>query len=239
MALHVGLGGFAWGDGLRDAAARATDAFSSQDYKRAMPMLASLAADGDPAADCMVTIMLDRTHGRVSYDADGLAATCVGAAEGEAPAELDLAYHYRTGTIVGRDVVMAAMLYRRAADQGSAVAQKVLGDFYAEGTGVKRDLAAACRWWGRAAVQGQSSEAERNYGNCYLTGTAVPRSDVQALAWWLIAKNNEKDDRSLPAWVFQGDVDGDRLSDALIQRLPADQAAEAQALARAWQPKPE
>jgi len=81
---------------------------------------------------------------------------------------------------------------------------------------------------GRAAMQGESSEAERNYGKCTLTGTGVARSEIQALTWWLIAKNNESQDQDgLPGWVFQSDADADRLSNALMQRLPADQVAEA------------
>jgi TPR repeat protein len=116
----------------------------------------------------------------------------------------------------------------------------VLGDLYAEGTGVMRDLANACRWWGRAAMQGESSQAERDFGTCHLTGTGVARSEVQALAWWLIAKANEKADQDgLPSWVFQSEADADRLSDALMQRLPADQVAEARAFARAWRPQSE
>src|SRR5581483_4430173 len=125
---------------------------------------------------------------------------------------------------------------RHAANQGSPVAQKVLGDLYAEGAGVKRDLATACAWWGRAAMQGHAA-AQRNYGSCYLSGTGVARSEMQALAWWLIAKNNENADKDgLPDWVFQSEADADRLADALLQRLPADQVAQARFLARTWRP---
>jgi hypothetical protein len=36
--------------------------------------------------------------------------------------------------------------------------------------------------------------------------------------------------------VFQSEADADRLTAALMERLPADQVAEAQRRARAWQP---
>jgi len=228
--------GTAQADTLRDGAA----AFAHRDTANAMRLLVPLDQQGDPVAECMVTVMLDQARGRVAYDADALSATCVAAARGEPGAWLDLAGYYRTGLILAKDEAKAAQLYRLAADRGQPVAQKVLGDLTAEGAGVKRDLAAACRWWGRAAMQGESREAQRNYGNCYLSGTGVTRSEVQALGWWLIARSNERRDADgLPAWVFQSDADADRLADALMRRMPADQVAEAQAFARAWKPTAE
>jgi TPR repeat protein len=228
-----GLASTASGDALHDGAA----AFSSQDNTTAMRLLAPLAEAGDPIAGCMVTVMQDRAHGRVAYDADGMAATCIAAAGGKASAAFDLAGNYRTGFILEKDAAKAAALYQRAADQGLPVAQKVLGDLYADGAGVTRDFANACRWWGRAARQGESSEAERNYGKCYLTGTGVPQSEVEALTWWLIAKDHERQDKDgLPDWVFQTEAEADRLSDALMERLPPDQVAEAQERARSWRP---
>jgi uncharacterized protein len=236
LALGVGGSAFAGGDGLRDGAA----AFAGKDYSTATRLLLPLARAGDPVAGCMVTVMRDRALGRVAYDADAMAATCIAAASGSAAAELDLAGNYRSGLIVEQDAAKAAELYRRAAERGAAVAQKALGDLHAEGLGVTRDLAAACRWWGRAARQGESSEAERNYGTCALAGNGMARDEVQALAWWLIAKGNEDQDKDgLPGWVFQSEADADRLMQALMQRLPADAVEEAKAFARAWRPKPE
>jgi len=235
LVLTACLGAAARADALRDGAA----AFAAQDAATAMRLLAPLAEAGDPAAGCLVQIMLDRARGRVAYDAEAMSTTCIAAAKGQAAAELDLAGNYRTGLILDQDPVKAATLYRDAAKQGVAVAQKVLGDLYAEGTGVKRDLATACTWWGRAAMQGQAA-AQRNYGSCYLSGIGVSRNEIQALAWWLIAKNNENADKDgLPSWVFQSEADADRSTDALMRRLPPDQVAEAQALARAWRPAPE
>jgi TPR repeat protein len=105
---------------------------------------------------------------------------------------------------------------------------------------VPRDFASACTWWGRAAMQGQN-QAQRDYGSCYLSGTGVARSEIQALAWWLIAKSREAeaDKVGLPTWVFQSEAEADRATTALMQRLSPDQVAQAQALARAWQPKRE
>jgi len=236
LALVAGLGSAASGDTLRDG----TAAFSNGDDATATRLLGPLADAGDPIAGCMVTVMRDRARGGIAYDIDGMAATCIAAADGRPSAQLDLAGNYRTGLILQKDAVKAAQLYRLAAEQGLPVAEKVLGDLYAGGIGVKPDLASACRWWGRAALQGESGEAQRNFGNCYLSGTGVPRSEMQALAWLLIAKRNENQDTDgLPSWVFQREADADRLAAVLIQRLAADQVAQAQALARSWRPKPE
>jgi len=234
LALTARLGASA--DPLRDG----TAAFANKDYAAAMPLLAPLADQGDPRAGCMVTVMRDKARGGVAYDIDDMAATCIAAAVGTASAELGLAGHYRTGLIVEKDPVKAAKLYRLAADQGLPIAQKVLGDLYASGAGVTADLAAACHWWGRAAMQGGSSEAQRDFGNCYLAGDGVPRSEMRALAWWLVARDNEdKNTDGLPDWVFQREAEADRSAEALLRRLPADQAAEAKAFARAWRPAPE
>jgi TPR repeat protein len=236
LALAGVSGTGAAADALQDGAA----AFARNDTAAAMRLLAPLEQQGDPVAGCMVTVMLDRARGRIAYDAAAMAATCIAAAHRERTAELDLAGDYRTGRVVEQDAAKAAPLYRRAAEQGSPVAQKVLGDLYAQGSGVPRDFAAACAWWGRAAMQGESSEAQRNYGTCYLTGTGVARDETRALAWWLIARNNERQDKDgLPAWVFQSEADADRAAETLTRRLSAAQVAEAQAIARAWQPKAE
>jgi uncharacterized protein len=233
LALVASLGAAASADAFLEGAY----AFANRDTATAMPLLAPLADAGDPIAGCMVTVMRDRAEGRVSYDAEAMAATCSAAAAGAVPAEFALAGYYRSGLVLPKDASKAAQLYQRAADQGLPVAQKVLGDLYAEGFGVKRDFATACRWWGRAAMQGEGSEAARNTGKCYLTGTGVERSEVEALTWWLIAKKTERQDKDgLPDWVFQSEADADRLSDALMQRLPADAVAEAQERARNWAP---
>jgi TPR repeat protein len=233
LALLAGLGSAAAADALQDGAA----AFSNGNTATALRLLMPLAEAGDPVAGCMVKVMDDRAHGRVAYDATSMSATCIAAAGGQAAALFDLAGNYRTGLILEQDAAKAAALYSQAADQGLPVAQKVLGDLYADGAGVKRDFASACTWWGRAAMQGESSEAERNFGKCYLTGTGVARSEVEALTWWLIAKSHERADKDgLPEWVFQSQADADRLSDTLLQRLPADQVAVAQERARAWRP---
>lgn len=236
LALLPFLGAAASGDALRDG----TTAFASNDYATAMRLLAPLAQTGNPPAECMVTVMHDERNGGALYDAEAMRANCIAAADGDAVAQLDLAGHYRTGMILQRDAVKAAQLYRLAAEQGLPIAQKVLGDLYAEGTGVARDFAAACRWWGRAAMQGRIAEAQRNFGDCYLAGDGVPQSASQALAWWLVAQSNEdKNTDGLPSWVFQRQAEADRATHALMERLPADQVALAQAFALGWEPKRE
>src|SRR5690348_10902836 len=66
-----------------DALGDGTDAFARKDYASAMRLLVPLLQErADPVAGCMVTVMLDQARGRVAYDAEGMAATCIAAAQG-------------------------------------------------------------------------------------------------------------------------------------------------------------
>ena len=49
---------------------------------------------------------------------------------------------------------MAAIWFRRAAEQGDAIAQLNLGELYESGRGVSRDRVEAWRWYSYAARQG-------------------------------------------------------------------------------------
>jgi TPR repeat protein len=55
------------------------------------------------------------------------------------------------------DKVIAAELYRNAADQGHAEAQCSLGYAYWYGHGVPIDKEAALEWWRKAAAQGHKN----------------------------------------------------------------------------------
>lgn len=76
------------------------------------------------------------------------------AEQGDAQAQLYLAYAYRRGRGVAADDAQAAHWYRRAARQGLADAQYQLGLMYELGLGVAPDPAEADYWYGRAVAQG-------------------------------------------------------------------------------------
>jgi TPR repeat protein len=76
------------------------------------------------------------------------------AAQGFAPAQLNLGILYHKGEGVAQDYAEAARLWRLAAAQGVAEAQTGLAVLYAQGAGVSQDYVEAARLWRLAAAQG-------------------------------------------------------------------------------------
>ena len=73
---------------------------------------------------------------------------------GDAEAQLYLAFAYRIGKGVEKDMVEAARWYLAAAEQGVAEAQYELGLMYEVGIGVETDHGEANFWYGRALEHG-------------------------------------------------------------------------------------
>jgi len=61
---------------------------------------------------------------------------------------------YEQGLSVPQDYALAALWYRRAADQGSKVAQWLLGTMYQTGYGVQQDYVQAHMWYNLSAARG-------------------------------------------------------------------------------------
>jgi uncharacterized protein len=140
--------------------------------------------------------------------------------KGDDVAQFDLGVLYNKGWGVPRDYVQAAKLYRLAAAQGNADAQYNLGILYDDG----RRYAEAVKWYRKAADQGLG-DAQFNLGLLYAKGRGVPRDDVQAYMWFEL---------SAAALDDQSAVSN---RDAAARRMTPEQIAEAQKLARTWQPK--
>lgn len=141
--------------------------------------------------------------------------------QGDAAAEFWLGACYDLGHGVPADHAVAAQWYRRAAEQGYANAQHNLGSLYENAQGVSSDyaLAAAAAWYRRAAEQGYRP-AQVNLGVLYYLGHGVRRDLVQAYKWFALAGTTDN-------------------RDYVARRLSARQVEEADALVRAWQPRPE
>jgi hypothetical protein len=84
------------------------------------------------------------------------------AADGDADANLYLAYLYRRGIELAQDDRRAAEHFRAAANAGSPEAQYQLGLMYELGIGVSTDLGEASRWYGLST--GQVCPDELNAG---------------------------------------------------------------------------
>lgn len=76
------------------------------------------------------------------------------AQQGDAKAQVFVAYLYETGQGVQQDYTKAAEWYRRAAEKGNASARAQLGNMYRLGRGVCQNYVLAYMWLDLAARQG-------------------------------------------------------------------------------------
>ena len=129
---------------------------------------------------------------------------------GEAETQHHLGDLYYLGKGRPMDVGMAAMWYRKAAEQGHARAQASLGSLYRRGDGVPRDAGQAAKWYGRAAEQGHA-RAQFNLGLLYDRGDGVPKDAGQAASWYrrAAAQGHAKARHNLAALYDRGDVPKD------------------------------
>ncbi len=88
-----------------------------------------------------------------------------------------------------------------------------------------QDFTEAVQWYRLAAEQGDVG-AQYNLGIMYGRGEGVRQDLVQAHLWLSLA-------------ATQGDTDAENNRDIVAKRMTPAQIAEAQRLAREWQPKAE
>ena len=113
-----------------------------------------------------------------------------------------------------------------AAEQGHAVAQYFLGTMYSNGEGMPQDYQEAVSWYRKAAEQGDAG-AQYNLGNMYNNSEGVPQDYVQAHKWVNLAASRTTGEVAENSRI---------LRDKLAEKMTASQIAEAQRLAREWQP---
>ncbi len=143
------------------------------------------------------------------------------AERGDAYSQYNLGVMYDHGVGVPQDYAEAMKWYRLAAGQGNADARSNLGVMYAVGKGVPRDDAEAVKWYRLAAEQGNVN-AQSNLGVVFYTGDGVPRDYTQALMWLDLAAST-------------GHESAARNRDIVAKGMSAEEIAEAQRRARAWQ----
>jgi uncharacterized protein len=145
------------------------------------------------------------------------------AEQGNAGAQLMLAYIYYNGLAVPKDYATAASWWTKAALQGNAGAQARLGYLYSEGQGVAQDDAAAVNWYRKSAEQGYVG-AQVQLGVKYLVGRGVPQDYVLAHMWFNLA-------------AAAGENGAAEARDRVAKHMTPAQIAEAQKLAGEWEPK--
>ena len=145
---------------------------------------------------------------------------------GDRAAQHNLGVYYAVGQ---GDYAEAGSWFRRAADQGLADAQFNLGVLYASGRGVPQDYREAAMWYRKAASQGHPL-AQLNLGAIYANGQGIPRDYVEAHKWFNLAASSLPESQAAVREVALND------RERAARKLTPAQIAEAQKLARAWQP---
>lgn len=120
------------------------------------------------------------------------------------------------------DTNQAFRFYRMAAEQGLPEAQEALAWMYVDGNGVPQDYQRAFALARSAANQGYG-QAQMMLGGMYTDGVGVDRDLVKAHMWYNLAS-------------AQGVEGVANLRDGLAGHMTTSQVAEAQRLAREWEP---
>lgn len=133
------------------------------------------------------------------------------ATKGDIAAQRNTAASYHYGRGVTQDYEKARGWFLKAAEKGDAESQYYLGMVNNIGQGVKQDYAQAAAWYEKAAAQNHS-QAQYSLGVLYENGRGVKQDYKKAAA--LYAKAAE-----------QGSPDAKKASDALAQKIAAEEAA--------------
>lgn len=197
--------------------------FVEQSFERAADRFKEALASGHPYAGYFLGHIYRYGSG-VSIDAERAFELYLEAAMEEfPPAMFEVATMYRSGNGVARNMDEALGWYFNAAEAGDERAKTALGKLYFNGTnGLRVDLAEAEKWF-RSAANLDHPEAQYYMGVMYENGYAVERSSFRASIWYRIASSRDYGEAN--AALFRVNV-----------FLSNDERAEAQRLARQWQP---
>lgn len=104
------------------------------------------------------------------------------AQQGDAKAQVFLAYLYETGQGVNQDYAKAAEWYRKAAEKGNATAQAQIGNMYFQGRGVAQSYVYAYMWLDLASKQG-NRQARESKSLVKKKMSRVEIAEAKKLAW--------------------------------------------------------
>jgi uncharacterized protein len=145
-------------------------------------------------------------------------------------AQFNVAQYLRKGQGVLQDFSEALKWYRISAEKGFASSQFQLGVFYREGElGLLQDYVVAANWFRRAAEQNHT-DAQTSLALAHLVGWGVPEDLVQAHMWANLAGSKALDENAR--------VKASEIREYIADQMTREQIADAQQLAREWQPTP-
>jgi len=166
----------------------------------------------------------DYQDGRAAYDVGdfekALAVWAPAAESGDTDSQYGMGLLYSEGMVVPMDDIEALKWFALAANKGHGEAQYKLGVMHANGWGVPMSESEAMRWYKRAAENGVTA-AQVSLGTMYQNGFSVEQDKIEALKWFTIAVKLDDGD----ARVHQ---------EYLVERMPAEELAKADAEVNAW-----
>jgi TPR repeat protein len=184
------------------------------------------------------------------------------AEQGNIRAQYNLGVMHAKGEGVPQDHTEAVKWYRLAAEQGDDFAEVRLAHIYEKGEGgVPQDYAEALKWYQRDAERSNDAAAQFNVGRIYgrLAGEQGPALHILASRWYQLAANQgyasvqfhlglmydngegvPQDYVLAHMWLnlaaARGYEGAKENRDLVASHVTPDQLAEAQRLARDWQP---
>lgn len=122
-------------------------AFESKHFNSAAPLLAPLAADGNPEAQYRMAIMAQNGLGMVENELMAYKYMKAAAEAGLGLAQHGLGFMYLEGECVEANGEKALEWFTKAADQGLIGSMTTIAMMYQEGKGVAQDQEEAKRWY--------------------------------------------------------------------------------------------
>jgi TPR repeat protein len=172
-----------------------------------------------PAFTFLTTLLMTLS----TLSADDFAGLQTRATEGDAAAQLELAFRFRDGKGGAKDDALALQWAHRAADAGNADAMDFVGFTYLRGAVVKRNPSLAFAYFKGAADE--SAQAAFNLGQCYFGAQGTEQDCAQALQWW--KKAAERGHGRAAACAAMAYRSGEGVAaDAVQARRLAERAAE-------------
>lgn len=201
------------------AAMMATSPVAAQDHRFRCP------DDGPRARDQAGDLYVEGDREASEAVLRAYVESCEHAArDGNASAQVEVAWAYALGEGVPEDLGAAADWARKAAEHGDAEGQWLLGDLLNDD-----NPAEAFTWYQRAAEQGNSYGA-RHVGLMYTDGVVVPRDFVRASMWLQLSIALAEIEMGHPDYIQFGK----ELLEEVKEQMTAVQIADAERLAREW-----
>jgi hypothetical protein len=204
-----------------------------QDFTEALHWFRKAAEQGRFREQGRLGFMYYQGHGALQDYTEAIRWFRSAADQGDTFAQFMLGTMYQLGRGVSKDNAEALHWYLKAAEQGDEEAQHLLGVLYCDAEGGSPDFAEAVRWY-RAAAEHGHAEAQFDLGAMFFTGQGVERDYVEAYKWFsiAIANPNNGDPRE-----YEEECAAKR--ELAAKRMTSQQIAQAEELARNWEPRPQ